>query len=257
MTLAHTLERVVDIKARPETVFRFFTDTRRWASWWGEGSTIEARPGGRVYVRYANGIEASGEVIDIRAPEMIVFTFGFASGTPMPPGSSRVTIRVEAVPDGSRLHLTHEFEDTAARDAHVQGWRYQLSLFGNIVSDEVAAEAQTIVDTWFRVWSDPDGEARERALAAVVTPDVSFRDRVSLIEGLAELLPHITASQTFRPGLHLERRGVVRHCQGTVLADWVALGPGGADQGQGTSVFELDADSRIRRVTGLQTPDRS
>ena len=250
-TLAHTLDRVVEIKARPDTVFRFFTDAERWASWWGEGSTIEPRPGGRVYVRYPNGIEASGEVIELQAPETIAFTFGFESGDPMPPGSSRVTIRVEATADGSRLHLTHQFEDAGARDVHVQGWRYQLSLFGNIVSNEVAAEAQTSVDTWFRVWSDPDPDAREQALAAVVTPDVRFRDRFSLTDGVAELLPHISATQQFMPGVHLERRGTLRHCQGTILAEWVALGPGGAEQGQGTNVFELDADGQICRVTGL------
>jgi uncharacterized protein YndB with AHSA1/START domain len=256
-TLAHTLDRVVEITARPDTVFRFFTDNGRWASWWGEGSTIEARPGGRVYVRYPNGIEAVGEVIEVEAPETIVFTFGFVSGKPMPPGGSRVTIRVEAVAGGSRLHLTHEFEDAGARDAHVQGWRYQLSLFGNIVSDEVAAEAQTSADTWFRAWSDPEADARERALATVVTPDVSFRDRFSLIDGLVELLPHISASQQFMPGMHLERRGTVRHCQGTVLADWVALGPDGAERGSGTNVFELNADGRIRHVTGLWSPPAS
>src|SRR5436190_13472020 len=99
MELPHKLDRTVVIVARPETVFRFFTDSVRWASWWGAGSTIDATPGGKVYIRHPNGIEASGEVLELNPPERFVFTYGFASGKPMAPGSSRVTISL--APDGA------------------------------------------------------------------------------------------------------------------------------------------------------------
>ena len=46
------LERVVEISARRDTVFRYFTDSERCAAWWGSGSTIDARPGGSVRIRY-------------------------------------------------------------------------------------------------------------------------------------------------------------------------------------------------------------
>ena len=59
----HHLDRTIDIHARPETVFRFLTDPARWASWWGAGSTIDARPGGRLLIRYPGGVEAAGEVV--------------------------------------------------------------------------------------------------------------------------------------------------------------------------------------------------
>ncbi len=103
--LPHLLERTLVIEATRATVFRFFTDTDRWAAWWGAGSAIDPRPGGRVLIRYANGIEAQGEVVEIAEPERIVFTYGYESGKPIPPGSSRVTIRLEAVESGTRLHL--------------------------------------------------------------------------------------------------------------------------------------------------------
>src|SRR6202043_2187402 len=103
--LPYDLERTVVIKAKPETVFRFFTDSARWASWWGAGSTIDAQPGGKVYIRHPNAVEALGEVLEVRPPERIVFSYGFVSGKPMPPGSSRVTIRLEPDEDGTRLHL--------------------------------------------------------------------------------------------------------------------------------------------------------
>ena len=41
--LLHSLERTVVIQADQQTVFSFFTDNDRWASWWGAGSTIDPK----------------------------------------------------------------------------------------------------------------------------------------------------------------------------------------------------------------------
>ena len=111
--LAHQLDRTIVIGAPPAAVFRFFTDPARWAAWWGAGSTIDARPGGRVFVRYPDGTEAAGEVIEITPPSQIVFTYGYVKGAPVAPGGSRVTIRLEPSPRGTRLHLVHAFADAA------------------------------------------------------------------------------------------------------------------------------------------------
>ena len=51
-SLPFHLERAVIVRATPEAVFRFFIDTEYWARWWGAGSTIDPRPGGRVCIRY-------------------------------------------------------------------------------------------------------------------------------------------------------------------------------------------------------------
>src|SRR2546428_4127742 len=152
-SLPYRLDRTVVIHATREIVFGFLTDTPRWARWWGTGSTIDARPGGQMRIRYPDGTEATGDVVEVHPPERIVFTYGYASGKPIPPGSSRVTIRLEDGRAGTRLHLTHEFADASVRDAHVQGWRYQLSLFGNVVADEVNAGAADVVDAWFDAWA--------------------------------------------------------------------------------------------------------
>jgi uncharacterized protein YndB with AHSA1/START domain len=251
IALAHQLDRTIVIEAPPPAVFKYFTDPARWAAWWGAGSTIDARPGGRVYVRHPDGTEASGDVVDLTPPSEIVFTYGFVKGTPFPPGGSRVTIRLEPAARGTRVHLVHAFGDVAARDEHVQGWRYQLSLFANVVADEIHRDAGALVDAWFAAWAEPDEAARTASLAVIASPDVRMRDRFSCIEGTAELMPHITAAQHFMPGLRLQRNGDARHCQGTVLADWMATGPDGAPRGQGTNVFTLGPDGRIEAVTGF------
>jgi uncharacterized protein YndB with AHSA1/START domain len=250
-SLPFQLERTVVIRATPETVFRFFTESAYWARWWGVGSTIDARPGGRVLIRYPGGNEAAGEVLEVEAPERIVFTYGYTSGHLIPAGGSRVTIRLDPVADGTRVHLVHEVADAAARDEHAQGWRYQMAVFSVVVADMVNSGASAAVDGWFSAWSGPDAGTSERMLAEIATPTVAFRDAFSNIAGITDLLPHLEASRRFMPGISLKRIGDVRHCQGTALADWVAIAADGAERSRGTNVFVFGPTGKIESVTGL------
>lgn len=255
--LPHQLDRTLLIKAKPETVFRYFTDNARWAKWWGAESAIDATAGGKVSIRYPNGAEAVGEVLEVVPPERIVFTYGYASGTPIPPGASRVTIDLERTGEGTRLTLRHEFVDAAVRDQHVQGWRYQLSLFANIVSNEAFADASKAVDAWFRVWAVTDEPARAELLNRIAAPGIRFHDRHSSLDGMHDLLAHICAALRYTPGVWLQRRGDVRQCQGAVLADWVAIDGDAKERMSGTSVFVLDAERKIESVTSFARSSRS
>lgn len=252
--LPYSLERTISIRAKPETVFKFFTDTARWAKWWGADSTIDAKPGGKVYIRHPNGVEILGEVLEMHGPERMVFTYGFASGKPMPPGSSRVTIRLEPDGAGTKLHLVHEFAERGPRDEHVQGWRFQLSLFSGVVSNEVFADAAAAVDAWFGAWVLSDDQLRTETLSRIVTSGIQFRDRYSLLDGIADLSAHIRAAQRFMPGIGLKRKGDLRQCHGTVLADWVAASSDGQELTTGTSVFVFNSDVKIESVTGFINP---
>lgn len=254
MHLPHRLERTVVIHAARDLVFRYFTDSVRWASWWGAGSSIDAQPGGKVYIRHPNGVETVGEVLEVTAPQRIVFTYGYASGKPMPPGGSRVTIELEDDTAGTRLLLSHEFADESARDEHIQGWRFQLSVFSNVVTNEAHAGAQTVVDAWFELWAEADENKRAAGLARIAVPGIAFRDRFSLLDGAADLLSHIGAALRFMPGIRLQRRGSIRHCQGTVLCDWLAVSNDEQPRASGTSVFTLAPDGRIRSVTSVSNP---
>jgi uncharacterized protein YndB with AHSA1/START domain len=249
--LPYRLDRTVIIQAARETIFRYFTDTARWAAWWGAGSAIEPRPGGTVRIRYPNGVEAAGEVIEILSPERFVFTFGYASGNPIPPGASRVTILLEAHETGTRLHLSHAFADSAVCEQHLPGWRFQLSLFANVVTNEIHSGAAGLIDQWYGLWSVADAKDRQDAIARLAAPGVGFRDAYSLLEGIADLAAHIGAYQRFMPGLRWERHGEIRHCQGTALADWIAVAADGQTRATGTSVFVLGKEGRIESVMGF------
>jgi len=256
MTLDLTcrLDRTMVIHARPDTIFAFLSETPRWAAWWGPGSSIDARPGGAVLIRHANGIEASGEVLEVRAPDRLVFTYGYASQKPSPPGSTRVTIRLDPHPQGTLLQLTHEFADEASRDEHVQGWRFQLSLFSNLIANAANANATEAVDAWFAAWNEPDaGRLRER-FTRVAAPGVTFNDRFSTLDGLDDLVAHVAAFHRFMPGTRIARSGDARHCQWSLLADWVAVGGDGKEIGRGTNMFSLTAEGAIHSVTGFWNP---
>ena len=164
MDLNNTVERSVEIQAPRETVFRYFTDSARWAKWWGAGSTIDPHVGGKVYIRHPNAVEMVGEIVELAPPDRIVFTWGHADGKPIPPGGSRVTIRLIPEGAGTRLQLVHEFADARVRDEYVQGWRFQLALFANVVADEVFANAGSMVDAWFDAWALAEPQARDAEL---------------------------------------------------------------------------------------------
>jgi uncharacterized protein YndB with AHSA1/START domain len=249
--LVHQLNRTLLIQASRETVFRFFTDSARWASWWGPGSMIDPQPGGRVLIRYPGGTEAVGEILEIVQPERLVFTYGYAKGAPIPPSSSLVTIVLEEDRRATRLRLTHAFAEASVRDEHVQGWRYQLSLFANVVANEIHAGAAALVDRWFDAWSEPDGATRDAALRAIAATDIRMRDQFSAIDGIADLLEHIAAARRFMPGVRMLRDGRVSHCQGMAIAEWTLKTADGQERGTGTNVFRLGMDGRIESVTGF------
>ena len=164
-----------------------------------------------------------------------------------------MTIELEPIGAATRLHLTHEVAEAIARDQHIQGWRYQLSLFANVVADAVNAGAAGVVDAWYDAWAEPDVAARERTLSRIAADTLRFRDRYSNTDGVTDLVAHISAAQHFMPGIRMWRNGEVRHCQGTVLADFVARSTDGEDRASGTNVFVFGADGRLEAVTGFMT----
>jgi uncharacterized protein YndB with AHSA1/START domain len=251
--LPHQLERQVVIRASRDVVFRFFTDSARFASWWGAGSSIDARPGGAVRIMYPGGVLVTGNVVTIRPVEEISFTYGYESQNRemVPPGGSLVTITLAGHDDGTLLSLRHDLATEAARDAHVAGWRYQLALFANLVAAEAHSGAEAAVDHYFAVWAESDQARRLATLGQIASTDLLFRDRFGVTASLEDLSAHIGAAQQHMPGLRMERDGGFQQCQGTGVADWVARAPDGSIAARGRNVFDFTPDGRLSRVIGL------
>jgi uncharacterized protein YndB with AHSA1/START domain len=258
MTLAFSVDRTVEIRARCATVFRFFTDPARWARWWGEGSTIDPVVGGAVLIVYPGGERVSGVIREIVVDRRLVFSYGYeAAGRPIGPGGSLVTITLSELADGAtRLELRHDVDRADTRDLHVQGWRHQLARFADVVADDAFAGARDAVTAWFASWNDGDADHRRTTLGATVSADVRFRDAHGDVYGLDELVNHVGAVLRFMPGLTLEMRGTVRRSHDVALADWAAVSRDGRVTLSGTNVFRFAADGRICDVIGVPSPSR-
>ena len=252
MTLAFSLDRTVDIRARRSTVFRFFTDTARFARWWGEGSSIDPVVGGAVRIRYPDGTTASGAIEELVPEQRIAFSYGYDDPSKsIPAGGSRVTITFEDVTDGTRVQLHHDVADAKTRDDHVQGWRYVLALFATVASADAHAGAGDALGTWFTAWNEPSTARVRELLEPIVMPYISFRDPYGCVSGLDELVGHIAACQKFMPGLMLQPLGKVRQSHGTALVEWAAVKPDGTAVMTGTNVARFAADGMIAEMIDI------
>lgn len=116
------------IAASPATVFSFFTDLERWNSWQGVDGEIEPRPGGALRLRMPGNQVARGEFVELIPDRKVVFTWGWdGDGSPVPPGSSTVTVELEPDEVGTLLRLTHsQIGDPQVAESHREGWDYYL-----------------------------------------------------------------------------------------------------------------------------------
>jgi uncharacterized protein YndB with AHSA1/START domain len=101
------------IRARPETVFAYFTDPAAYQRWMGENAELDARPGGLYRVRFEDGSVAEGRYEVVEPPRRVVFTWGWVASEELPPGSTRVEVV-----------LVVEGDETVA------GWRHYLERLG-------------------------------------------------------------------------------------------------------------------------------
>jgi len=249
-TLPFVVERTIVIDADPELVFTFFTHAERWAAWWGSGSTMDPRVGGAIRIVHSNGFVSTGEVFEFEPPRRFGFTFSMQYQGVVPPEDSRVIFTIEPHANGTSVHVRHAVADKALADLLPQSWRFHLSLFTNAVSNLVNVGGSDLVDAWFGLWTEPDSEERMAKLRGIAAADASFRDPYSSLTGLEEIALHIAAARKFMPGIRMERAGPVRHCQGTALADWDAVGPDGQKRMTGTNVFVMRR-GKLESVTGI------
>ena len=122
------VEQTVRIAARPETVWRYWTDPDRMGQWWGD-AVLDVRPGGSCRVRMASGAVMRGEYLELVPYERVVFTFGWEPGEGLPhlpPGSTRVEVTL--VDDGGDTVLTlrHTGLPAGLGLVHHEGWDRHL-----------------------------------------------------------------------------------------------------------------------------------
>ena len=121
------VDRQIRIEARPELVFRYFTDPERMARWVGPVLEFDPRPGGAVRLMVDGVHSNSGRVVAVDPPRRIVFTSGWDEpGHPIPSGSTRVEVDLTPDGDGTRVRLRQFGLPADAVDDHAEGWAYFL-----------------------------------------------------------------------------------------------------------------------------------
>lgn len=128
------VEQTLHIRARPETVWRYWTDAERICDWWGSSADLDPHPGGNCRVVMGSGPVMQGEFLELVPHERIVFSLGWESteGAPaVPPGSTRVEVTL--APDGADTIMTlrHTGLPVSHVAEHDQGWAYFLPLLAH------------------------------------------------------------------------------------------------------------------------------
>ncbi len=147
---ASVIEREVKIRARPDTLFAFFTDPEKIVRWKGMKATLDPQPGGIYRVQLSARAVVRGEYREVVPFRRVVFTWGWeGEGNLVPPGSSTVEVTLEPDGDGTIVRLRHYDLPAAARDSHLQGWEHYLPRLatvaagGELPPDPWAAEAES------------------------------------------------------------------------------------------------------------------
>ncbi len=125
------VEQTVRIAARPETVWRYWTEPERMCQWWGAAAELDPQPGGLCVVKMAGAGVMRGEYVELVPYERIVFSFGWEAtegAPPVAPGSTLVQITLTADGDDTILVLRHTGLPAAARDEHQAGWGHFLPI---------------------------------------------------------------------------------------------------------------------------------
>jgi uncharacterized protein YndB with AHSA1/START domain len=115
----------VDIAAGPDRVFDYFLRPELLVRWMGDFAQLEASEGGLFRVDI-NGVLIRGHFVRIERPHLIEIAWGEAGNARMPPGDTRVVVRLIAHQAGTRLELEHHGLVAEEAKKHAIGWPHFL-----------------------------------------------------------------------------------------------------------------------------------
>ena len=115
----------IDIQAEPERVFDYFVKPELLVRWMGDFARLEAKDGG-LFAVDINGVIIRGTFVRVERPHLVEIAWGEAGNDAMPPGSTRLVIRLSALERGTRVELTHSGLVPAESEKHGIGWPHFL-----------------------------------------------------------------------------------------------------------------------------------
>ena len=125
----------VRVRARPETIFKFFTDAALYRRWMGDEAELDPRPGGLYRVHFPGRPSAEGRYLVVSPPDRVVFSWGWVGSAEIPPGST--TVEVDLTADGTEtvVRIVHRgLPSDAGRAQHTEGWQHYLARLSQTVT---------------------------------------------------------------------------------------------------------------------------
>jgi uncharacterized protein YndB with AHSA1/START domain len=115
----------IEIAAGPDVVFDHFVEPALLVRWMGDRARLEAHDGG-VFAVDINGVIIRGHFVRVDRPRLIEIAWGEAGNDAMPPGSTRLVVRLTAKGESTLVELEHHgLVDSEARK-HAVGWPHFL-----------------------------------------------------------------------------------------------------------------------------------
>lgn len=144
------IEQTLRIKARPETVWRYWTDPQRLCDWWGTTAELLPEPGGACRVEMGPGDAPvmSGRYLELEPYHRLVFSFGWEptaaehAMNDIPPGSTRVEVTMAADGEDTILTLRHLGLPPRHTDTHAGGWSHFLGILAERAPKDPARDGK-------------------------------------------------------------------------------------------------------------------
>jgi uncharacterized protein YndB with AHSA1/START domain len=137
-----TYRTSIEIAATPDIVFDHFVQPELLVRWMGDRARLEVRDGG-VFAVDINGVIIRGHFVRVDRPRLIEVAWGEAGNDAMPPGSTRLVVRLTPKGEGTLVELEHQGLTPEEASKHALGWPHFLARLGVL-----AAGGDPGVDPW-------------------------------------------------------------------------------------------------------------
>ncbi len=141
-TGTRSVERVVEVEASPERVWRALTEAAELERWFPLEARVEPGEGGEIFMGWGNEFAGTSGILAWEPPRLLATTWGDWEGE----GPDQVTeYRLEPTGDGTRLTVvTSGFPDDPDWDDWVegtrQGWLFELQSLKHYLEEHAGSD---------------------------------------------------------------------------------------------------------------------
>jgi uncharacterized protein YndB with AHSA1/START domain len=123
--VSETFRTSIEIAAEPNRVFDHFVRPELLVRWMGEFARLDAREGG-IFAVDVNGAIIRGSFVRVERPHLIEIAWGEAGNDGMPPGATRLIVRLTERRGGTLVELEHSGLSAVEHQRKRRGWPHLL-----------------------------------------------------------------------------------------------------------------------------------